>query len=68
MDSTAEHALAYLEQHKILDETTQTYTVSLTHAIEAVRLAMDAQLEQALTGLEDFQESLAQSIRELGQE
>ena len=68
MDNITEQALAHLEQHKVLDQTTGTYMVPLEQAMQAVAMSVDTQLEQALKDLDNFTLTLAQDMQDLQEE
>lgn len=63
-----EQALAHLEQHKVLDQATNTYMVPLAEAMQAVVMSVDTQLEQALKDLDKFTLTLTQDIDDLEQD
>jgi hypothetical protein len=67
MDNT-QQALAHLEQHKVLDPTTNTYMVPLEQAMQAVVMSVDVQLEQVLKNLDNFALTLTQDIQDLQKE
>ena len=68
MDNITEQALAHLEQHKVLDPTTNTYMVPLEQAMQAVVMSVDVQLEQVLKNLDNFALTLTQDIQDLQKE